>query len=207
MVTSHLSTPTSPPLHLSTVEPTDTPNPGTKTLPAATGTLAALALGHGTQNYTCPSSPSATPSLIGAKAKLLDISPVLPILLEVFQSPDRVLAFLSRLPCDVEDGGDWTHWVFDRLPVLGHHFFNASGTPVFKLENVLGELQASKEKAGDIAAPDGEGVDWLKLASVSEGGLQEVYRVDTAGGEAECEDVEGGEEVEVPYAALYWFYG
>ena len=90
----------------------------------------------------------------------------------------------------------------------------------------MGELQGKKD--GDVMAPDGKGVDWLMLDNknlspdAGDGNgdekakgkekLQQVYRVDTAGGKPPsggpqaCNGGQGG-QVEVEYAALYWFFG
>lgn len=103
-----------------------------------------------------------------------------------------------------------------RIPTLGHHYFNAAGQPTFDLD-ATGLLVA--KKTGDIPAPPDAcagppgaqnygAVDWLSLVDVGTGvsrGLSGVYRVDTAGGKAppSCEQMG---PIEMPYAALYWFY-
>lgn len=61
-----------------------------------------------------------------------------------------------------------------------------------------------KKVAGGDVSVEG-GVDWLKLGDAGGSlGVEEVFRVETVGGFGECD---GGEKVEVGYAALYWFYG
>ena len=100
------------------------------------------------------------------------------------------------------------------IPVSGHHYFNSAGQPTFDLGNI-GFLVA--KKTGDIPAPanaspgqGGQGygaVDWLNLQDAGGStGLNEVYRVETAGGKQPptCNGVVGN--IEVQYAALYWFY-
>ena len=100
------------------------------------------------------------------------------------------------------------------IPVLGHHYFNSAGQPTFDLGST-GFLTA--KKTGDIPAPanacPGQGdqgygaVDWLNLVNAGGSvGLSEVYRVETAGGKQQpaCNGFVGN--IEVQYAALYWFY-
>jgi hypothetical protein len=81
--------------------------------------------------------------------------------------------------------------VFGKILVLGHHFLDGTGTPVFDLYSV-NEILYGK-KTGDVKAPAtankgpaGTGaVDWLQLTA-KEGydslGLSLTYRVVTAGG-------------------------
>lgn len=99
------------------------------------------------------------------------------------------------------------------LPILGHHFFNSASTPTFDLSSVGKILFGAK--TGDIKAPAtankgpaGTGaVDWLSLdrnAKYTSVGLELVYRVVTAGGGTPACTATG--EVEIQYAAEYWFY-
>lgn len=103
---------------------------------------------------------------------------------------------------------------FMDLKPLGHHFFDASGTPTFDLSSVSKILYAAK--TGDITAPStanlgpaGTGaVDWLSLAAkatYTSVGLTQVYRVETAGGNPITPCTVAGVE-SVQYAAQYWFY-
>jgi Protein of unknown function (DUF3455) len=97
--------------------------------------------------------------------------------------------------------------------VLGHHFFDSTGTPTFDLCSVNKILYGMK--TGDIKAPAtanngpaGTGaVDWLQLtakAGYTSVGLSLAYRVVTAGGEPSTCTVAG--VMTVQYAAEYWFY-
>lgn len=102
-----------------------------------------------------------------------------------------------------------------ELPFLGHHFFDASGTPNFDL--AAANLYATVNKTASVAAPAsadlgvlGSGaVPWLRLDDSGKDlsrGLSTVYRVLTAGGAAEACATSGAGSGSVPYAAFYWFY-
>lgn len=101
------------------------------------------------------------------------------------------------------------------MPVLGNHYFDAAGVPVFdlstqskilysnKTENVKAPATASKGPMGTGA------VDWLKLIAKlnyvhTSVGLEAVYRIETAGGVTSA--CNGTGVISVPYAAEYWFY-
>jgi hypothetical protein len=102
------------------------------------------------------------------------------------------------------------------LKTLGHHYFDAAGTPVFDLStpstkiilfaarnrNVKAPISADKGPAGTGA------VDWLFLTdkggSYTSVGLSQVYRVVTAGGVGPICSRSGIEAVD--YATEYWFY-
>ena len=101
------------------------------------------------------------------------------------------------------------------LKFLGHHYFDATGTPMFDLSAV--GLKASVVKLDGVEAPKdayegpmGTGaVAWLQLVESKMGlskGLSEVYRVITAGGAPEACSVAGKGDQSVPYATFYYFY-
>lgn len=102
---------------------------------------------------------------------------------------------------------------------LGNHFFTLL-VPTFSLYKVKSTPfpLAMVTKKADMDAPktscpgtQGEGaVKWLKLVDetgVSLGGVNTVYRLETAGGNkpALCKGMK--QTFEVPYAAQYWIYG
>jgi len=69
-----------------------------------------------------------------------------------------------------------------------------------KIANTSAPADASK-------GPNGLGsVPWLKLGGIADGVFKEVYRVDTAGGQApkNCSGVSGDFDVE--YSAVYYFF-
>lgn len=169
----------------------------------------AVAVGRGIQNYTC-SAPTALPSAIGAVATLFDAT-------SLAYSDEALLNTIPAIAVYMPLPSSNLSLSFANLDVLGHHFFDASGTPTFDLSSISKILYAAK--TGDIKAPAtankgpaGTGaVDWLKLdakATYTSVGLKEVYRVETAGGSApsNCTGVAAGAVVSVQYAAEYWFY-
>jgi len=182
--------------------------------PSAGLTLKHVAIGRGTQNYTCATSDSSSvPATIGAKATLFNASCVASTYPDVFTLIPRV-ALEFNLSSSTQ-----SELVPSNLQVSGHHFFLTTTTPFFDLDTQnqdLGEVACSKNNT--INAPAGSAVGqnnvgfgsvaWLKLIAKSgaTGGLQEVYRVNTAGGNppATCDGMPSSFEVQ--YASEYWFW-
>jgi hypothetical protein len=180
-----------------------------------------LAVGRGTQNYTCDSSSSSTaPKAVGALAILYnalcvainnpDLFNLLPDISLQFSTPGDVSGPVS--PSSILN--------YQNLNIIGHHFFSNSTTPVFDLNTPNGMFgNAVMEKTGSVNAPPdapkGQGsnangaVPWLLLTSTSAstGPVKTVYRTMTAGGEppATCNGMPSSFTVE--YAAHYWFLG
>jgi hypothetical protein len=104
------------------------------------------------------------------------------------------------------------------LPYLGEHFFtNTPFSPEFDLTAVNARLVAKKlanvpAPANACTGPNNAGaVDWLLLAdngaALSYGGINTVYRVETAGGKAPATCAGQNGVITVPYATEYWYYG
>ncbi|RQM05598.1 hypothetical protein DH86_00001635 [Scytalidium sp. 3C] len=159
------------------------------------------------ENYTC-ASVGATPVAVGAVATLYDGT----FLAETVEAELLAIPPLAVfLP--LQESREFHFPGGESLDILGHHFFDAKGTPTFDLTSV-NKVLAGK-KTGDIKAPSdankgpaGTGaVDWLQLDDngSSTGGLSQVYRVTTAGGNppATCPSTA---LIEVQYSALYFFY-
>lgn len=102
---------------------------------------------------------------------------------------------------------------------LGNHFFTLK-TPTFSLYKVKANPYpiAMVGKKADMDAPKtacqgtkGEGaIKWLYLldeANLSQGGVNTVYRLETAGGNKPKQCKGQKQHFEVPYAAQYWVYG
>jgi len=179
-------------------------------LPAPVGTFQYAAIGRGIQNYSCV-AVGATPISIGAIATLYDATSLATSDLAAYNA-------LPGLAVNVpEDGTNCFKLpaANKNLPLLGNHLFLADGTPSFFLTAVSKQIEAAKISAiaPPAAAPTGPAgtgaVTWLQLtakpAPYVSVGLSEVYRVETAGGNATptCSTV-GTQSVQ--YSAQYWFY-
>lgn len=171
----------------------------TSTLPGpSTGLfLSFVAIGRGTQNYTCADATAASvPSSNGAVAALFDASCFAPY-------ADKLAQFTA-----------WTTSVDPaHIPAImssGHHFFSDKTTPVFDLSKSLGRTSLSKTASVIAPANERNDIPWLKLTTVAGAGttskVQEIYRVNTAKGSAPSTCDGQRAEFMVQYAAEYWFY-
>ncbi|GAP87581.1 putative malate dehydrogenase [Rosellinia necatrix] len=182
--------------------------------PAAGLVIKHVAIGRGTQNYTCDASnATAAPVLAGAVATLFNASCVAstyPDLLHML--PRLALQFDLPYSTSVDERMGPTN-----LLVSGKHFFTNATTPFFNLDTPryrIGEAPCSKieSRPAPADAPKGRNgeaaVGWLRLAANPDatGGLHEVFRVGTAGGSppATCQGMPASFEVQ--YAAEYWFF-
>lgn len=173
-------------------------------LPTPTVQPAIIALGVGTQNYTCNSTTGSYSSNV-ALADLYDISR----LVKSSSGDAFTKQYLAASQeCDREQNPR-------HLKLIGQHFFDSAGIPNFDFGR-QGLLQGKKVASAPAPAGASAGiaqdthgaVDWLYLADNGKGVSREllaVYRVETAGGKppASCR---GSEKYEVPYSAEYWFY-
>ncbi|KAL4726748.1 hypothetical protein ACLX1H_005638 [Fusarium chlamydosporum] len=176
-------------------------------LPPSKGlTLKHVAIGRGTQNYTCDTKdPSSAPVASGAVATLFNASCV------AAMYPD----LLERLP------GMAVHFPLSTatrlgpatLPESGHHYFTADGVPFFDLrtpEQDIGEAPCAKNSSAPAPSLSAKGqlgeaaVPWLRLFTV-EGAthdIKQVYRTSTAGGSAPATCKGMASEFEVEYSSL-----
>ncbi|KAF2034108.1 hypothetical protein EK21DRAFT_57438 [Setomelanomma holmii] len=174
--------------------------------PSQGNTLRHVAIGRGTQNYTCASSTAdAAPKANGAIASLFNATCDSARLNNAVMADVTKLALNYAVPTSPE--------ALQRLS--GHHEFTEKLVPFFNLvtaNNNFGTVHAMpdvvKSSAPTDAAPGSNGlgsVPWLKLNAV-DGDYKEVYRVHTAGGVAPktCEGLASAFTVE--YSAQYWFY-
>jgi hypothetical protein len=167
-----------------------------------------VAIGRGTQNYTCGSDSSAAPVAIGALATLYNATCV------AATYPD-VLAMLPGVALQFNlTGTDQASLSPSNLLVSGHHFFLNLTTPFFNLDTSTEDLgTAPSMKNNSVAAPAGSilgqygvgngAVAWLKLLTLdgATGNLQEVYRLNTAGGNPPTTCAGMPDAFEVQYAA------
>ncbi|TWU74699.1 hypothetical protein ED733_004893 [Metarhizium rileyi] len=172
-------------------------------------TVRHVAVGRGTQNYTCdPNNAAASPKAAGALATLFNASCIAALY------PD----ILSQIPAMA------VHFKLDEAETLGStvmsrsgvHYFDGS-TPFFNLDtpaSTIGQVPCAKNssaKAPSTAAVGQNGekaVSWLRLTAKdgTTGDIKDVYRVNTAGGSppATCKDMPA--KFEVQYSAVYWFW-
>jgi len=180
--------------------------------PAAGLALHHVAIGRGTQNYTCSSNATAPPTAVGAVATLYNASCI------ASTYPDLLLT-LPNLALQFPTPAPPLALAASNLMVSGHHYFSNGTTPVFDLNTAAGKLgsvacaknSSTPAPVGASAGVGGKGygaVPWLRLLTRdAQGNLQEVYRMNTAGGTAPptCEGIVNT-SFEVQYAAEYWFY-
>ncbi|KAF2115620.1 hypothetical protein BDV96DRAFT_471100, partial [Lophiotrema nucula] len=151
----------------------------TLTPPAADLSLVLIALGKGTQNYTCASA-TGVPSAIGAVAQLFNAS------------------------CAVAEGNLGS--VTEDASAIGAHFFVDNTTPDF---DIIGLGNTELKKAESMAAPQATDVPWLRLEAQQQGTtspVKQIYRLNTVGGVAPASCEGQGEVVTVDYEAQYWVY-
>lgn len=163
-----------------------------------------VAVGRGTQNYTCKTGlGTETPATLGAKATLFNATCAAarsPAVLS--QTPALALSY----PIPTSDTAE--------ILLSGHHFFTNTTTAFFNLDTTAhtwGTVAAKKvsNSSAPANAPLGDNgmgsVAWLKLSGLT-GDFKEVYRLDTAGGQPpkNCSGITGTFEVE--YAAVYYLW-
>jgi len=161
-----------------------------------------IAIGRGTQNYTC-SNDTAVPLAVGALATLFNVTCLAgpyPQLLNLM--PDIALKFPVPDPSNVMSPAN--------LFLSGHHYFTNLTTPFFDLntnQHSWGTVACKKLSTAD-APNKATDVAWLKLSSQSRDGctISEVYRLNTKGGQppATCKGMP--QAFTVQYAAEYWMW-
>lgn len=204
----------------------ETPPSAPTALPAVSAglTLKHVAIGRGTQNYTCDTSNSTSaPSAVGAVATLFNatcVAATYPDLLNML--PRVALSFnlttseSAAYPNNLVPASTDERLAPGSYVISGHHYFLDTTTPFFNLDTQNGELgEAPCAKNATVSAPvsaaagqqGDKAVAWLKLTARdgATGRLQEVYRVETAGGSppATCEGMSAAFEVQ--YSAQYVF--
>lgn len=173
-----------------------------------------VAIGRGTQNYSCSASnTTAPPVALGAVATLYNascIASTYPDLLALL--PGVSLTFNTSSTASKQAAPP-------SLIISGQHYFSNGTTPAFDLNTATENLGfAPCMKNSSVAAPSGAikgqggvgngAVPWLKLTTRmgATGNLEEVYRVNTAGGQPPANCVGMPSTFEVQYAAEYWFF-
>lgn len=167
-----------------------------------------MAVGRGTQNYTCTTNATAAPVAVGALATLYNASCVASTYPDLLSALPNVALQFNLTSNDQETLSP------SYLAISGHHFFSNLTTPAFNLNSTAENLGfAACSKNNSVAAPPGApvgqggqghgAVTWLKLLTRegSTGNLEEVYRVNTAGGNPPTTCAGMPATFEVQYAA------
>lgn len=146
-------------------------------------TLKYIALGRGTQNYTCASANATsrnttTPTATGAAATLFDASCLaststtllheLPA--AIGRAPLGALAFMAGMLDSTTDSSG---------VILGEHYFDANGDPFFDLRSSGSDAWMIAKKDASVSAPmrhysshASKDVPWLKLGSMTGNGIK-----------------------------------
>ncbi|KAL8936194.1 MAG: hypothetical protein Q9216_005061 [Gyalolechia sp. 2 TL-2023] len=182
-------------------------------------TLYHVAVGRGTQNYTCDiAHPATAPVAVGATAMLYNttcLSCIAPQALEMIPSSALLL------PTPKENKLLFPAQAYTS----GQHYFSDLTTPTFNLHTAKANFGIQFAKLlTKVPVPDdkqqlgqdqSKAVPWLKLSSANapEGlgsdssPVKEIYRVNTAGGSPPKTCDASPASFEVQYAAEYWFWG
>ncbi|KAJ5961259.1 uncharacterized protein N7479_008409 [Penicillium vulpinum] len=171
-----------------------------------------VALGRGTQNYTCADSTSnSKPAAVGAVARLYNATCI------AANYPD-LLASLPNLAYKISlSTNEDASFPLANLELMGHHFFYDATTPEFNLNTTpkkQGGIVMTK-KQGAIDAPSGAfsgkygAVPWLYLTATegTVGNYKSVYRVNTAAGSPPTTCKGMPPAFEMQYSANYYFFG
>lgn len=149
-----------------------------------------VAVGRGTQNYTCDTADAgAKPSPAGALAVLFNASCVAALHPDVLERIPAMAVRFNLSSAAAPLGGP------SPLPPSGLHYFRDASTPLFDLDApgpALGRAPCRKNATAPAPAPAPTGqageaaVPWLRLTTTegATGDMREVFRVTTAGGSA-----------------------
>jgi hypothetical protein len=179
-----------------------------------------VAVGRGTQNYTCDTTnATAAPTATGAVATLFNASCIAGTYPDLLNMLPRVsLAFNLTAPTagayskNLLPSSSNNRLAPGNYVISGHHYFTDSTTPFFNLDTdnlKLGTIPCAKNAAvaAPANAPKGQlgekAVPWLKLTAKdgATGRLQEVFRVETAGGSSPSTCAGMPASFEVEYSA------
>ncbi|KDQ28587.1 hypothetical protein PLEOSDRAFT_1075615 [Pleurotus ostreatus PC15] len=185
------------------------------TNPSFPPTFITVALG--VQNYTC--TDAGTFTSVGAVAELFDISCLFGT--SSFDTiQDRFFTIWSQLPNNVPASSVVTLFGLDRtLTNVGEHYFitnpiTGSGlSPKWDFTS-RGATSGNRNafvvgaRAGGLPAPTGpQDIDWLQLTRVQGSLADEVFRVDTRGGQPPASCTPGSPLITVKYTSKYWLFG
>lgn len=181
------------------------------------------------QNYTCDTSnPNSAPVSMGAVATIYDTF----CIATRFPDIQRLLPDISlqlSLPANVTGTPTSVPAVLDytnRGVIIGHLYNLNASTLVFPMDThengFFGRVNSVILESADAPswAPTGQGTLGVGAASwqyygayngtigkVPTGNVQNVYRINTAGGQAPSTCIGQAAEFGIEYAAEYWFWG
>ena len=178
--------------------------------------LSHVAIGRGVQLYNCsdPSSPQSTPTNVGARASLFNVTCLAATDLD-FVTWMTNAAINYAIPSS-SNPNDMANQLLS-----GHHYFLDPTTPFFNMdtsEHQYGtgafkkNATSSSPKTPElIPLPTNQtgNVAWLKLTEKSPDDgqvFQEVYRLNTVGGSAPATCQGQPQSFEVQYAAQYYLF-
>ncbi|KAJ3819728.1 hypothetical protein F5880DRAFT_1071730 [Lentinula raphanica] len=188
------------------------------TLPAPSFAPSFIGLGVGTQNYTCGSAGTYTST--GAFAELFDVSCLVGQSDFTSLQTTAFAAWNSSTSTSVTSTSDImsSSGVLSSPITLGQHYFitnplTGSGLSPkwdFTSNALAGDADAFVvgTKVDDVAAPTGSAdVDWLYLTNATGILANEIYRIDTQGGQPPASCTAGTADITVKYTAMYWLTG
>ncbi|KIP06971.1 hypothetical protein PHLGIDRAFT_71863 [Phlebiopsis gigantea 11061_1 CR5-6] len=192
--------------------PSTAKSPPTPLFSQITGGPKFVGIGIGVQNYTCASA--GTFSSTGAVAELFDISCLSEVTYEVLT--DLTFAAWKDAPSSITvqkviDELDIFHPAF----VLGQHYFIVNPITGSGLSPKWDFTSASEAyhpdafvvgaKTGDVPAPTAPqtNVDWLSLSATQGELAQQVFRVETRGGQPPSSCTPGSADISVKYTSTY----
>jgi len=152
--------------------------------PSSPLTLKYIALGRGTQNYSCPSTNASsrnttTPKATGAAATLFDASCIASASMTLLHELPAVagrttlgsLAFMAEILSSTTNSSDL---------IIGEHYFNAAGEPFFDLKLSRDDTWMVATKKTSVSAParaytsktESKDVAWLRLERKEGNGIK-----------------------------------
>ncbi|KDQ31883.1 hypothetical protein PLEOSDRAFT_1100408 [Pleurotus ostreatus PC15] len=171
----------------------------------------------GVQNYTCTDAGTYTSA--GAVAELFDISCL--VGKSTFNRiQDDVFTVWKLLPKQLTAAKVVELLHFAKTPtILGQHYFiinpltGVGISPKWDFTS-QGATKGNPNafvvgaRTGGLAAPTGpQDVDWLSLSNAQGQLADQIYRVDTRGGQPPASCTPGSAPISVKYASKYWLFG